>query len=136
MNRPEIGKRAELITPPGLTGEEAEAFKRSMAAYQQCTRDKAAEIRLADSARNVIDLRDKQPFWESALKSNTTLRSQYPGGYAQMLKDGFASYRAFGGTAASIDAVRPLPSPCTNPWESYKGPQAPLTDTRQMKVAP
>ena len=136
LNRPDLPMRSEPIIPPRLSGEEAESFKRSMAAYQQCTRDNAAKMRLSEAAQSVIDVRDKRLFWESELKRNYTLRTRYPQGYEQMLAESFNEYRSLGDTAATVNAVRPVAPPCTNPWETYRGPDVPLTDSRTMPVAP
>lgn len=136
LNRPGLPLRSEPITPPRLSGEDAEAFKRSIAAHEQCKRDKAAEIRLVEASNNVVNVRDKRPFWEAALKNNSTLRSQNPQGYEQLLARSFEEYRSLGGTLASVNAVRSAASPCTNPWETYRSPSVPLTDSRQIPVPP
>lgn len=94
MNRPDVPTRPEPVVPPRLSGEEAEAFKRSMAAYQQCNREKAAEIHLSEAAQGVVSLRDRRTFWESELKKNYTLRSRYPQGFEQMLGETFNEYRS------------------------------------------
>lgn len=136
LNRPELPIRSGPTAPPRLSGEEAEIFKRNMAAYEQCARDKAAEIRLAEAAQGVIDLRDKRSFWEQELKRNYTLRSRYPNGYEQMLAETFGEYRSLGGSAATVNAVKPEAAPCTNPWEAHRGARVPLTDSRQVQVLP
>ena len=107
-----------------------------MVAYQHCTRDKAAEMRITEATQSVIDLRDKRLFWESELEKQFTLRSRYPQGYEQMLAETFNEYRSLGGSAATVGAVRPVAPPCTNPWETYRGPQVPLTDSRTKPMAP
>lgn len=136
LNRPDVPIRSGPIVPPRLSGEDAESFKRSMAVYEQCTRDKAAEIRLAEAAQGVIDIRDKRTFWEPELKRNYTLRARYPQGYEQMLTETFGEYRSLGGSATTVAAVRPSAAPCTNPWETYRGPRGQLTDSKQIQFAP
>ena len=136
LSRPDIPVRPEPIVPPRLSGEQAEAFKKSMAAYQQCIRDKAAEMRLTEAADGVISLRDRRAFWEPEVKRQTTLRSRYPQGFEQMLGETFDDYRSLGGTAMTVEAVRPVPPPCTNPREAYRAPSVPLTDSRQIPVLP
>jgi hypothetical protein len=84
-------------------------------AYEQCLREKSAEMRLSEAATNVVNLRDRRAFWEGALMTNYTLRSRYPRGYEQMIAESFADYRRFGGNAATIDTVRELPLPCVRP---------------------
>jgi hypothetical protein len=136
LNRPDIPMKSEPIVPPRLSGEQTEAFRKSMADYQQCIRDKAAELRLSEAADSVISLRDRRTFWELELKKQSTLRSRYPKGFEQMLSETFNEYRSLGGTAATTEAVRPMASPCTNPWETFRGPSVPLIDSRQKPVAP
>lgn len=136
LNRPDIPMRSEPMVPPRLSGEEAEAFKKSSAAYQQCSRDKAAEMRLTEAAQGVISLRDRRTFWESELKNNYTLRSRYPQGFEQMLMETFNEYRSLGGSAATVAAVRSVAPPCTSPWETYRGARVPLTDSRNLPTAP
>ena len=84
-------------------------------AYEQCLREKSAEMRLSEAATNVVNLRDRRVFWEGALKTNYTLRSRYPRGYEQMMAESFAEYRSLGGSSATVDTVRELPSPCVRP---------------------
>ena len=134
--RPDVTMRSGPVVPPRLSGEDAEVFKRSMAVYEQCRRDKAAEIRLAEAARGVIDIREKRTFWELELKRNYTLRSRYPQGYDQMLSESFDEYRSLGGSAVTVAAVRPSAAPCTNPWETYRGPRGQLMDSRQIQLGP
>lgn len=136
MNRPDLPMRSGPIIPPRLSAEDAEIFKRSMAAFEQCTRDKAAEIRLAEAAQGVMDIRDKRSFWELELKRNYSLRSRYPQGYDQMLTETFGEYRSLGGSAATVAAVRAAAAPCTNPWETYRGPRGQIMDSRQIQLGP
>jgi hypothetical protein len=99
---------------PGVTPQVGRIFPPDPA-YEQCLRDKSAEMRLAESATNVVNLRERRAFWEGALKTNYTLRSRYPGGYEQMLAESFADYRGLGGASATVDTVRELPLPCVRP---------------------
>lgn len=141
MNRPDIGLQSGAKVPPHLTGDEAEAFKKELTAYEQCTRDKAGGMRLTEAAYNVIQLRDRRQFWESMLLENS--KKKYPnanlppaGGYPQMLASGFAEYRSLGGTAATVEAVQPVAPSCINPWSTTTRPRVPLTDSRKMPVVP
>lgn len=136
LNRPDIPIRSGPITPPRLSAEEAEEFRQSMAAYEQCKRQRATQVRLVEATDNLIGVRDKRAFWESAFKNNATLRSQNSQGYEQLLGRAFEEYRSLGGTAASANVVIPMASPCQNPWEFHRGPKVPLIDSRTIPVAP
>ena len=112
-----------------------------MAAYRQCTRDKATEMHLTEAAQNVIVIRDRKQFWESQLLENS--KSKFPnsslppaGGYPQMLARVFAEYKVKGGTAATVEEVQPVNPPCTNPWSTVTTPKVPITDSRKMTINP
>jgi hypothetical protein len=127
--------RSGQIVPPHLTEAEADAFRKSMADYERCTRDKAAQMRLSEAADGVISVRDKSDFWQAELARNATLQQRFPQGYGQMLVESFSMYRSFGGTAATVDSVRPVVRPCISPWETYRRPpSAPITERRSMPV--
>ena len=96
---------------PGVTPQAGRIFPADPV-YEQCLREKSAEVHLVEAAMNVVDVRDKRSFWEGALKSNHTLRSRYPRGYEQMLAESFAEYRSLGGGSATVNAVREMPLPC------------------------
>lgn len=102
LSRPELGMQSGPVIPPRLTGEQAEVFKKNIAAYQQCTREKAGGMRLFEAADNITHLRDCRQYWESLLSDNA--KRKYPnanlpppGGYEQMSANGFAEYRSLGG---------------------------------------
>src|SRR5262249_30192295 len=120
------------LVPPRLSADEAEAFKQSMAAYQACTREKASEMQLTEAAMALVSYRDHRAVWEAELSRNASLRLRYPNGYAQMVSETFAAYRSLGGPASAVDAVQRVPPPCTNPWDTYRAPRVPITDSRQI----
>lgn len=127
------GPRGELplLVPRGLTPEQAEAFKSAFADYQQCTRERADEMRLTEAADNVILLRDRRTFWAAEFQRNTSLRLQW-GDYARALAAGFQEYKALGGPAPTIEEVQRIKAPCTNPAETTTGPRIPITDSKKM----
>jgi len=68
--------RTDQLTPYGPSGEKTEAFKKEMAAYQQCTRDNATAMHLTEAAQYVIALRGRRQSWELYLLENS--KSKYP----------------------------------------------------------
>ena len=124
-----------VIIPPGVSVEDAEAYRKARADHDRCQRERATAVRLSESADNVISMRDRRPFWEGVLKTNQTLRTRYPGGYEQMLADGFKEYRTLGGPAETVAAVQPAPQPCVRPAEPRAPPRpSPIGASRQMVV--
>jgi hypothetical protein len=123
-----------LLVPPRSSPAEAAAFRQKMDDYTRCTHENDRAMRLAETSRGIVSLRDARGFWEGELRRNASLQQRYPQGYGQMLDEMFRLYRSQGGTAANISGVTAIAPPCTNPWDTYRPTGAPLSQSRSMSV--
>jgi len=121
-----------VIIRKGVSAEDAAAYRKARADYDECRRAQSSSMHLTEAADNVIHVRDRRAFWESELKRNSTMRLNHPGGYEQLLASTFQEYRNSGGAATTVDAVRPVAAPCARPAEpTVRGP-SPVIDTKSL----
>jgi len=70
-----------VIIRKGVSAEDAAAYRKARADYDECRRAQSSAMHLTEAADNVILVRDRRAFWESELKRNSSLRLSHPGGY-------------------------------------------------------
>jgi len=93
--------------PGGFTGR-PEAFRE----YEMCIAAHRKEIDLHNSARRILEIREKRAILEAAWIADPAARARAPGGVEELLARNFAHYKSLGGPAASVAEVREIPSPC------------------------
>jgi hypothetical protein len=123
-----------LLVPPRSSPAEAAAFRQKKDDYTRYTHEHDRAMRLAETSRGIVSLRDGRGFWEGELRRNASLQQRYPQGYGHMLDEMYRLYGSQGGTAANVAAVTAIAPPCTNAWDMYRPTGAALSKSRSMSV--
>lgn len=141
------GPGVPLISPMGGPAND-EAARRAFQeqrdafmAYQQCIAAHRAEVDIHYAAQQVIDIRDRRESTERLLAADPRMRERVPGGYAQLVAQAFSHYKAVGGTAATVEQVQPVATPCPTPGPRMPerratGGPSPITQSRQLTAPP
>jgi hypothetical protein len=121
-------QRPDVLSLPTLSPQSsapAPAALQPPNAQSQCVNENDPDYPVSVATMQLIGVRDRRQYWEGRLQQYAQLRSQYAGGYDQMLAEAVEKYHAAGGTETNVLAVRLRSFPCYQTIGSIQVPTVP-----------